>query len=199
MKQMLSVTFLGIALASAPASAQSNLYLGLDLASSSNNFDIHDSYYGSFSPDNESRAFKFKLGFEGYDGWRTQGYYQHETFDEPLFDPYNDELSEIGFDIIKAFGSGPGITPFLQAGIGVGWMDLHPDYYYDDTISEYSLKVGAGVIFWLSPAIDAVVGVDLQQRYWQDVSYYDSESGRDEYIETDDTSARAYIGINVYF
>ena len=202
MKRYIVPLILGAALTGAPASAQSDLYLGVDLLSSSNSFDIYDSGYPTSDVSNTSKAFKIKLGFQGYDGWRMQGYYLYENFDEPLFDDRNDELGEIGVDFIKAFGAGPGIAPFIQFGLGVGWMDLNdiPPYYYDDTsVGEYSAKVGAGVIFWLSPAIDLVAGIDLQQRWWGDINYYDDTTGRNEYVETDDTSARAYIGLNIYF
>jgi len=196
MKRYIAPLILGAVLTGAPASAQSDLYLGVDLLSSSNSFDVYDSGYPTSDVSNSSKAFKIKLGFQGYDGWRMQGYYLYENFDEPLFDDRNDELSEIGVDFIKAFGAGPGISPFIQFGLGVGWMDLAPSYYYEDSIGEYSAKIGAGVIFWLSPAIDLVAGIDLQQRWWEDINYYD---GSDQYVETDDTSARAYIGLNIYF
>jgi hypothetical protein len=134
-----------------------------------------------------------KLGLLTYDGWRVQGYYLNETFDDPLFDPYHDELSEMGIDLIKAFEGSSGIAPFIQGGVGIGWMNIDPALYHDDSTSEYSLKFGAGLLFWLSPALDLVVGADLQYRGWDDLR---DSLGR---IETEDTSARLYLGMNVYF
>jgi hypothetical protein len=193
MQRYLALALLGITLLGTQANAQSDLYLGVDLFQSYNSFDVYTTDSGSFDYDNDSDGFKAKLGVLTYDGWRVQGYYLYERFDEPLFDPNNDELSEMGVDLIKSFGTGRGIAPFIQGGFGIGWMDLDPAYYADDSISEFSLKFGAGMFIWLSPALDAVVGADLQYRGWEDVR---DDLGR---IETEDTSARLYVGLNVYF
>lgn len=193
MRYAITTALLGMACLGTPASAQSNLYVGLDLMQSYNDFEIYDSGYGKFEPDNESRAFKFKIGTFSNSGWRLQGYYLHEEYDESLFDPTSDTLDEIGIDVIRAYSAGSGMAPFIQGGVGIGSMDLDPAYYDEDTVGTFSLKMGVGVLFWISPAIDLLAGVDVQYRGWEDLRY------GPEYVETDETSTRVYLGINVYF
>lgn len=168
----------------------SQFYAGLDVFTSSNTFTLEANGV-SVDADDDSDGFKLKFGAALDEGWRVQGYYQHETYDLPIYDSTNDKLSEIGVDVIKGFEVTPEFSPFIQAGLGYGWMDV--EGYSDDTANEVSLKVGAGVMYKFAPTFEAIAGVDFQYRNWSNLTVLGTE------IEIDETSTKFYVGANIHF
>jgi len=179
--------------------ASSDLYVGVDIFGSKNDFDVEVSgtAYGSGSFDDDSEGLKLKFGALLVNDWRLQGYLQSEKFDDPIFDNTNDHLVEVGLDLIKEFVVSPQFSPFIQGGIGYGVMDLDSHYYSDDSIGELNLKLGLGAMFRVTPAVELLAGLDFQWRRWDDIEYYD---GYDYLkIETKDSSQRYYVGVNFLF
>lgn len=177
----------------------SELYLGLDVFGSQNDFNAEVSGSESSSANKKIRSsgLKMKFGTLLIYGLRLQGYLQFEKFDETLFDADHDRLMEIGLDLIKTFAVTPEFLPFVQGGLGYGWMDLDKEYYDDGTMNEVSLKIGAGVIYRVVPSVELLAGLDFQARKWKDIEY----SNPPYYFkqETDDSAPRYYIGANVLF
>jgi len=56
----------------------------------------------------------------------------------------------------------------ILLGLGYGWMDI--DGYSEDAITEFSLKMGGGASYKFSSRFEGVVGLDLQQRSWSDIT-----------------------------
>lgn len=170
----------------------SEFYVGLDVFSSNNTFTLENSVTGaSADVDVDSDGFKLKFGATLNEGWRVQGYYQHETYDETLYDATNDVLNEIGVDVIKGFEVTSEFSPFIQAGLGYGWMDV--EGYSDDTVNEVSLKLGAGVMYKITPTFEAIAGIDFQYRNWSDLQIGSTT------IEIDEKITKFYIGANIHF
>jgi opacity protein-like surface antigen len=194
MKKIITAMLITAGITSSLA-AESNLYVGLDLINSSNTFEFTA---GSFSEewDNDSSGFKLKFGSALNDGWRLQGYFLHETYDETIFDDKNDALNEIGLDLIKGFEVTPEFSPFIQAGIGYGWMDV--EGLSETSIKEVSVKIGAGVMYKVTPAFELLAGVDFQVRKWQDIELFIPNYGTYT-VETSEKSTKLYIGANVHF
>ncbi|WP_345972970.1 outer membrane beta-barrel protein [Sulfurimonas diazotrophicus] len=197
MRKSLLLTPLLLGALSANAWAQrADLYFGMNLFGSENKFDFEAGGYHE-RPSIGSKGFALKFGAVLYNGWRLQGYLLGEYFDEPLFDDTNDELYELGLDVIKTFDTYTNLYPFIQAGIGSGSMQLDSYYYpHDDSIGEVSLKVGMGLIFRIAPQLEVMGGVDFQWRTWQDVEYYYPVYNK---LSTDDSSVRYYGGFNFLF
>ncbi len=173
-----------------------NFYTGLDLISSANTFTVSAAIYNytvATDIDDDSQGFKLKFGVQGSEGWRIQGYLLKETYDTPVFDATNDELVEIGVDVIKGFEITPEFSPFVQIGLGVGAMDVNAQYYTDDSISAVSFKLGAGVMYDITKEIELIAGVDFQQRRWQDIVYNSVT------VEIEEASTKAYVGLNYHF
>jgi len=190
MKKIILAAGLAASLLTTQAMADKDMYVGLDIVSSSNEFTLDNSLV-SVSGDDNSEALKFKVGSTGNDGWRYQFYYLRETYDMPVFDASNDVLIEIGYDIIKGFKVTPKFSSFIQAGVGFGWMNVTG--YTESSWKEYSLKIGAGVMYELVSQVELVAGIDLQHRQWQDINvgFYT--------IDTTEKSTKLYAGINYYF
>ena len=170
----------------------SGLYVGLDLSTSSNTFSLDNVTTGaSADVDDDSDGFKLKFGANLDEGWRVQGYFQHETYDLPVYDNTNDELNEIGVDFIKGFEVTPEFSPFIQAGLGYGWMDV--EGYSESTANSVSLKLGAGVMYKITPTFEAIAGIDFQYRNWEDAKILSQT------VEIDETSTKFYIGANIHF
>ncbi len=169
---------------------ESKFYLGLDLVGSDNTF-TNKLGAVSVDVDDNSDGYKLKFGAELDEGWRVQVYYQRERYDQPVYDNTNDVLNEIGADVIKGFEVTPEFNPFVQAGMGLGWMDVKG--YSHTTANTLSLKLGAGMMYKFTPVIEGIAGVDLQYRDWEDVETF---LGR---IELSETSTRLYIGMNIHF
>lgn len=193
MKKIAITTLMGLSLFSAQLLAEnSNIYIGLDALSSSNTFTVKNTNTGAEADiDDDSTGFKLKLGVAGSDGWRFQGYYLNESYDTPLFDATNDTLNEVGMDIIKGFEVTPEFSPFVQIGLGYGWMDV--EGYDEDSIEEVSMKIGVGAMYKVTESIEVLAGVDLQYRQWQDIDYGTTT------IETSEKSTKLYAGINYHF
>jgi len=168
----------------------SEFYVGLDVFTSSNTFTL-EALGDSVDADDDSDGFKLKFGANLEEGWRVQGYYQHETYDETLYDDTNDVLNEIGVDVIKGFEVTPEFSPFIQAGLGYGWMDV--EGYSENTANDVSLKLGAGVMYQITPTFEAIAGVDLQYRNWSDLMVGTTT------IEISEKSTKFYIGANIHF
>jgi opacity protein-like surface antigen len=192
MKKIIATTVLGLSIFSAQLLAEDSVYVGLDALSSSNTFTVkNDSTGAEADIDDDSKGFKLKLGVEYESGWRLQGYYLNETYDTPVFDDTNDVLNEIGIDFIKGFEVTPKFSPFVQFGMGYGWMNV--DGYTDDSITAVSMKIGAGAMYKVTENIELLAGVDLQYRRWQDISI-----GTTTY-EISEKSTKLYAGLNFHF
>lgn len=190
MKKILMGATVVASLIATQASA-SDMYIGLDIINSGNTFTVDVNTLGSANVDDDSKAFKLKVGTVSNEGWRFQGYYLRETYDIPVFDASNDVLNEVGFDIIKGFEVTPEFSPFIQAGLGFGWMDVTG--YTEDSIYAYNLKVGGGVMYKVVPQVELIAGIDFQYREWQDIS------AGSYTISTTEKSTKLYAGINYHF
>jgi len=196
MKKIVIAALLGSSIMSTQVLAKDSVYIGLDILTSNNEWtvDASNSANGASASadfDDDSTGFKLKVGIEGSDGWRFQGYYLGETYDETVFDDTNDYLNEIGVDIIKGFEVTSKFSPFIQVGIGYGWMDV--EGYTDDSINAVSMKVGGGAMYKVTENIELLAGIDLQYRKWEDI-----EIGTVT-IETEEESVKLYAGINYHF
>ena len=191
MKNLILTLLLGVNLVITNAVAdESKFYLGLDVFGSDNTF-TEKLGAVSIDVDDDSDGYKLKFGAELSEGWRVQGYYQRETYDLPVYDNTNDVLNEIGADVIKGFEVTPEFSPFLQVGMGFGWMDVKG--YADSTANTLSFKLGAGVMYKFTPIFEAIAGVDFQYRDWEDI---ETILGT---IELSETSSRIYLGANIHF
>lgn len=194
MKKIICATLLSTSILSTQALAEdSELYFGVDVSSNSNTFTIEEESSGdSVDADNDSTSFKFKFGTVSNNNLRLQGYYQYEQYDEALYDDTNDVLNEIGLDIIKGFDVTPKFAPFIQAGLGYGWMNVK-SASGSDTANDVSLKIGGGLMYKVTPTFEGIVGVDLQYRAWSSYKY----EGYTLLIS--EGSTRLYLGANIHF
>jgi opacity protein-like surface antigen len=190
MKMKIAIA-LAISILTIQASAKSNVYVGIDAVNSYNDFTLDVNNISAATGTNDSIGFKVKVGTANDNGWRLQAYYLNETYDESIFDATNDTLHEVGMDLIKGFEVTSKFSPFIQVGIGYGWMNV--DGYTDSSIDEYSIKVGAGVMYKVTPEVEVIAGYDYQTRKWQDIAV-----GVDTVSITEDSS-KLYVGINYHF
>ncbi|NRB37257.1 MAG: outer membrane beta-barrel protein [Pseudomonadales bacterium] len=160
--------------------------IGLNLFTSTNSVDI-----GS-SVDNDSNGLALNVAYLLAENWRVQGYYQYESYENSIYaGGDNDRLNELGVNLIRVFDIGAKFSPFAQAGLGYGWMDLEANT--ESSANATSLKLGIGVIYQFIPSFEAVAGLDLQYRDWTDV-----QIGFDD-LEADETSSKLYLGANFIF
>ena len=192
-------TLIGLAFAASISSSllAEDLYVGIDGFVSNGDFDysVSGASIGNFSESYDGKGFKLKFGSLLDYNLRLQGYYQNESMDNS-----DNSDNEVGFDLIKAFEVTSAFYPFLQAGVGYGWMKLddEPGFVTDDSnINFVSMKVGAGLIYKITNNVEILGGVDWQKRYWQDVKYvFGSQSMT---LEVDNTSISYYAGLNYLF
>jgi len=193
MKKIIAGALLGCSLLSTQVlAADTNMYVGLDISKSNNTLsaDLTNGYVSN-DVDDDSSGFKLKVGVISESGWRLQGYYQRETYDKTIFDSSNDLLSEFGIDVIKGFEITPKFSPFIQAGLGYGTMDIKG--YDSSTISAVSFKIGAGVIYKIVPAFEIMAGVDFQARKWEEIQYPLYKASVSE------RTTKVYLGANFLF
>jgi len=194
----MSTIFRGLIMSSALLSSQlmaeepkMNLFIGLDLFSSNNIYKYENADFPTKEPGNDSTGLKFKGGTHLSGGWAFQGYYQIENYDNPVYDSTNDNLNELGVDVIKSFTLESKVSPFILVGLGYGWMDI--DGYSENTATEFSLKMGGGAAYKFSSHFEGVVGLDLQQRNWSDIKINNIK------FDAGEVSTKLYLGMNYYF
>ena len=178
------------------ANDTSGLYIGVDLFKSSNKMTYKENSTQVDGPDRDSDGFKIKFGTQLDDGWRFQGYFLHEQYNASFIDYADNTLNELGLDLIKGFEVTPEFIPFIQAGFGYGWMDVNG--YNEDTIAEINLKLGAGMMYKITPQFEAIIGIDLQGKAWQDYVEYTFLTTSTTH-ETSERSVRYYLGANFHF
>lgn len=170
--------------------SKSDLYVGLDVGKNSNTFTV-DTGSASGDIDIDSKYLKLKFGTVSESGWRLQGYFSSEKYDEPLFDNTHDRLNEIGVDVIKGFAITPKFSPFIQVGLGYGWMNV--DGYDTSSLKEFNVKAGAGLMYSITDMFEVLAGIDFQAKRWSDIS-----NGTKTATITE-TSRKFYIGTNFHF
>jgi hypothetical protein len=185
-----------------------DLYVGLNLFGTSDRFTysspdgLSESLYpyGSSTTDYTSAGIQLVFGALLVYDMRLQGYFQTESFDKPPFDGNNKRLNEFGLDLIKAFPVSKSFSPFIQGGIGYGWMAIDPVNYFNSTVGEFNVKLGAGMIFKVSDSIELLGGLDYEWRHWSNLDRYTNFLSLNyKTLQTNDTSVRYYVGINYLF
>lgn len=190
MKKIIAPIILAAAFAPALMAEISGPYVGFDILSSGNTLSVeYDGHEDEF--DDNSAGFKLKFGALFFNNWRLQAYFLHENYEDPLFDASNDAMNEIGADLIKGFEVAPGLLPFFQIGLGVGWMDV--DGYNKDSLSSVSFKFGGGVMYRVTPAFEVLAGLDIQGRAWEEIDYGTTT------VEPSESSTKFYLGANLHF
>ena len=179
------------------ANDTSELYIGVDFFKSSNKMTYKENSTQVDGPDRDSDGFKIKFGTQLDDGWRFQGYFLHEQYDASFINYADNTLNELGLDLIKGFEVTPKFIPFVLAGFGYGWMDVNG--YNEDTITEINLKLGAGMMYKITPQFEAMIGIDLQGKAWQDYVEYTFLPTTSTTHETSERSVRYYLGANYHF
>lgn len=135
------------------------------------------------------------IGF-GTDGdWKMQLKLSKISYDLPIFDGINKELTEFGFDAIKEFEVSKSAYPFIKFGMGVGSMDVVG--YTEPTIQEVSLNGGVGISYKAIDHLYLVAGVDYLYRKWQDVE--DNSGFIPTTISVTGSGAKVYGGVNFGF
>ncbi len=190
MKKIIVSVLLGASLLTTQVLAEDtkDFYVGMDLGTTLNSFDVE----GGNDIDSDSYNFKLKLGWLIGAGWRLQGYYQYESYDDGVYNqPSSASLNELGLDVIKTFDTGSDWSPYVEGGIGYGMMSV--DDYSESSATEFGAKIGGGVIYAINPSFEIMGGLDLQYRGWTDVV---NTTGAHAVTGT---STQLYIGGNFLF
>jgi hypothetical protein len=167
------------------------IYVGADVIYGFNNISKEYNNDTQHTTDN-SIGFDLKVGFLLDSGFRIEGSYMYQNYNDPIFDKSHTGLNELGLDVIKTFDMTPEFYPFIQAGIGYGWMsvnDLSQSY-----IGNFTIGAGGGMIYRASKKVELLIGLELAARAWQDID--DNTLGT---LQTGQVSANLYAGFNILF
>lgn len=197
MKKILIMIASVMTLTSMAHAQSTEFYFGADLFKGYNTFTYDWNTQPDYDLDNDSKGLRLKFGADLEDAWKVQGHFTIEDFDRNNFSRYGSDgdLYELGVDVIKGFPLDNSITPFLLAGVGMGWMDV--DGYTENTIRSFALKIGIGLSFLFTPELEAVVGIDFKYRSWQEINGYVGMSYVE--LETRERIVSPYLGLNYHF
>lgn len=191
-----SMTALSLLSINLMAEENNSMYTGLDYGFGKAHFESDGSgtnfFNGPVTDDKTSentQDFKFKLGFLLDDGWRIQGYYLQQNIDN-----FDNDYGELGVDVIKAFDldATPVLKPYLIGGVGLGYIDT--ENTWDGGASAISLKAGTGFIYEINENWEALAGVELRSRSFEEKDLIGGGS-----VEVSDTSVNGTLGINYKF
>lgn len=140
-----------------------DVYIGIDYGATSNDTSVSigqekgfldtisetssDTFSKNIEDTNDYRDFTIKAGVGEDGGWKGQLRFSYITYDKPIFDNSHDKLLEFGADIIKEFKIPqiPNFYPYVQAGIGFGWMDADNRELPADSNGTQSLQLSQSV------------------------------------------------------
>ncbi|OCL89147.1 outer membrane beta-barrel protein [Arcobacter porcinus] len=207
MKKLITGGAIASALLLSNASADSKWYAGIEFGGASNTIKAENSSGKSSDLDNDYKDLKFIIGKGTGDNWYTQLYLSKITFDTKAYYNRNgssvfgfeDEMMEVGLEILKKFQVSEKIEPFAKFGLGFGSRDA--EGLDKSSISSVSVAIGAGLDFKATESISILGGVDFGYRKYQDIEvktrgYY---SYNVDTIETSETYQKIYIGANYRF
>ena len=200
MKNVLTGVFLGTALLSSHAIAESsdifasdNWYAGGGIIFGKSKH--KQEFAGTSETNSESlKGLKLKAGLKLPKNYRAQLYFSGEN-------SWNDNnIYGLGIEGIKAFDiNSDMISPFIQIGLGWDWTSLEHDLinYSSSTYSALNYKLGAGLYMHMSKQLELEAGLDLQNRDWQDIK--SNLPGTPGTQTNKDTSTVFYVGANWHF
>lgn len=205
MKKLVTAGIVASTLLLTNASADTKWYAGVELGSASNTTEYETEILGfsvSDDVDNNYKDIKFVVGKGTGDNWYTQLYLSKVTFDNSacyytnsiIADfCFDDEMMEIGVEVMKKFEVSNNLLPFVKFGFGVGSRDA--EGLDESSISSVGLAIGAGLDFKVNESISLLGGIDFGYRKYQDVEYF----GGLLTVETSETYQKLYIGANYRF
>jgi opacity protein-like surface antigen len=201
MKKLVTATAVASALLLTNASADTKWYAGLELGMASNTIKAENSRGGNSDFDNDYKDLKFVVGKGTGDNWYTQLYLSKVTFDDGVCYIrsgnvdfcFDDEMMEIGVEVMKKFEVSNNLLPFIKFGLGVGSRDA--EGLDESSISSVGLAIGAGLDFKVNESISLLGGIDFGYRKYQDIEY----SWTSYTVETSETYQKLYIGANYRF
>ena len=205
MKKLVTAGIVASTLLLTNASADTKWYAGVELGSASNTIKAENSSGGNSDFDNDYKDLKFVVGKGTGDNWYTQLYLSKVTFDDGVCYTTNgvtadfcfdDEMMEIGVEVMKKFEVSNNLLPFVKFGLGVGSRDA--EGLDESSISSVGLAIGAGLDFKVNESISLLGGIDFGYRKYQDIevtsSWWNSYT-----VETSETYQKLYIGANYRF
>lgn len=197
MKQIILSTIAVIILSTSLMAEKSDLYFGVDAFKGNNTYTYDTNIAPDYDRDIDSKGIRLKFGADLDHSWRVQGYLSIEDFDNNNFSVGGDDgnLYELGVDVIKGLPLENNITPFVLVGVSFGSMEI--EGYDDDTISNIGLKIGAGISYSFTSELEAILGVDLKFRSWEEIDGYIGNTYVE--IETTEEIVSPYIGLNYHF
>ena len=197
MKKIITSIIIATTLTPSLMAEGSNLYFGVDAFQGNNTYTYDTNIAPDYDWDNDSKGMRLKFGADLENSWKVQGYLSIEDFDNNNFSIGGEDgnLYELGVDVIKGLPLENNITPFVLAGVSFGSMEI--EGYDDDTISNVGLKIGVGVSYSFTPELEALIGIDLKFRSWEEIDGY--VGNRYVEIETTEEIVSPYIGLNYHF
>ncbi len=209
------------------AKLSANVYVGIDYGVTSNDTSMSigqekgfldktiegsDNIYAKHIEDaNDYAGFTIKAGVGEDGGWKGQLRFSYITYDQPIFDSSHDKLLEFGADIIREFSitKFPGFYPYIQAGVGFGWMDADNRQSSADlnntsthSVNEFSYNIGTGILYKMVEHLYIVGGVSYIKRKWKDetceLQDKDGNNVTTKFSATD-SGVQTYIGLNYSF
>jgi hypothetical protein len=204
MKKVMAVVLLGSAFCLANADSSDDaamssdsapFYAGVDIIHSFNSVStqLHDR---TTTTTDNSNAIAIKGGWLFDGGWRMQGYFLHEKYDQsPLINSSSDTMNEIGATVIKTFETSSTFWPYVSLGGGYGWMDVNG--YDTSSLDSMAVTVSVGAIYKASKKIELLAGVGLEGRTWNDVGV--AETGGRASLGLSESAVTLSVGFNYLF
>lgn len=181
-------------------SDNSKVFVGVDYFTGESTLSTENSEVAprSYDTDLDQTGIRFKLGVQGDNNIRYQGFIKIEELDE-VFD---ETLYGFGADALFTYSKASKLNPFFLVGFSSGFTELSDESveYTEEMLNALALKIGVGALVKLDKRIELQVGYDYQYRMWEEIKYKekDDELYNNE-IDMKDTSQSFYAGINFFF
>lgn len=184
----------------ANAVADTKWYVGIEAAKASNKMEIERTSNGAtFKKDNDYKDLKVIVGKGTGNEYYVQGYFSKISLKNRILYPaypslliLEDDMSEVGIEILKKFPIAERFNPYLKFGVGAGSRKAN-GLSNSDSISYANFAIGVGLDLKLHKHFSILGGYDFGFRMYDKVKNSYSE------FEISEKYSRVYAGANVRF
>lgn len=166
--------------------AEAAAYFGLSLEDSTEFFVLDDQTRDASTP-----QYKIKAGYGDIAGYSVEASFSYMDYATDIFSENDGKALMLDITLYKGWDLGYNLYPYIDAGIGMGEMDV--ERTLEDSLSFSSFNFGAGMRYVINHTYDFDIGLNYKLRTWQTISLVSHR------INVTSHLVNPYVGINFHF
>ena len=166
--------------------AEASAYFGLSIEDSTEFFVLEDETRNASTP-----QYKVKAGYGDIGGYSVEASFSYMDYATNIFSENDGKALMLDITLYRGWDVGYNLFPYIDAGIGMGEMDVTREL--EGSLSFSSFNFGAGLRYVINHTYDFDIGINYKLRTWQTISLVSNN------INVTSHLVNPYIGINFHF